>query len=60
VANDVTKPGAGFASDTNQVKILYPSGKVKDLPLMSKVEVSRFILDDVLSLLRRKKRSKRN
>jgi len=60
VANDVTKPGAGFASDTNQVKILYPSGKVKDHPLMSKAEVSRFILDDVLSLLRRKKRSKRN
>jgi len=60
VANDVTKPGAGFASDTNQVKILYPSGKVKDHPLMSKAEVSRFILDDVLSLLRRKKRSKTN
>lgn len=60
VANDVTKPGAGFASDTNQVKILYPSGKVKDLPVMSKAEVSQFILDDVLSLLRRKKRSKRN
>jgi phosphopantothenoylcysteine decarboxylase/phosphopantothenate--cysteine ligase len=60
VANDVTKPGAGFASDTNQVKILYPSGKVKDLPMMSKAEVSRFILDDVLSLLRRKKRSKTN
>jgi phosphopantothenoylcysteine decarboxylase/phosphopantothenate--cysteine ligase len=60
VANDVTKPGAGFASDTNQVKILYPSGKVKDLPLMSKAEVSRSILDDVLSLLRKKKRSKTN
>jgi len=60
VANDVTKPGAGFASDTNQVKILYPSGKVRDLPVMSKAEVSRLILDDVLSLLRRKKRSKSN
>jgi phosphopantothenoylcysteine decarboxylase/phosphopantothenate--cysteine ligase len=60
VANDVTKPGAGFGSETNQVKILYPSGKVKDLPLMSKAEISVFILDDILSLLRRKKRSKRN
>ena len=60
VANDVTKPGAGFASDTNQVKILYPSGKVRDLPVMSKAEVSLLILDDVLSLLRRKKRSKSN
>ena len=40
VANDVTKTGAGFGSDTNQVKILYPSGETKDLPLMSKEEVS--------------------
>jgi len=60
VANDVTKPGAGFGSETNQVKILYSSGEVKDLPLMSKTEVSQFILDDVLGLLRRKKKSKRN
>jgi len=45
VVNDVTKPGAGFGLDTNQVKILYPSGEVKDLPLMLKKEVSEFILD---------------
>ncbi|MBM4347512.1 MAG: bifunctional phosphopantothenoylcysteine decarboxylase/phosphopantothenate--cysteine ligase CoaBC, partial [Deltaproteobacteria bacterium] len=32
VVNDVTKPGAGFVSETNQVKFLYPSGEVKDLP----------------------------
>jgi len=60
VANDVTKPGVGFDSDTNQVKILYPSGEVKDLPMMSKREVSQFILDDLVSLLKRKKRSKRS
>ncbi len=58
VANDVTRPGAGFSSDTNQVTILYPTGDVKDLPMMSKREVSQFILDEVLSLLKRKKRSK--
>jgi len=58
VANDVTQPGAGFGSDTNQVKILCSTGDVKDLPMMSKAEVSHFILDEVLSLLRRKKRSK--
>ncbi|MBS3906342.1 MAG: bifunctional phosphopantothenoylcysteine decarboxylase/phosphopantothenate--cysteine ligase CoaBC [Syntrophaceae bacterium] len=57
VVNDVTKPGAGFASETNQVKFLYPSGEVKDLPLMSKEEVSQFILDEVVSLLNRKSRS---
>jgi phosphopantothenoylcysteine decarboxylase/phosphopantothenate--cysteine ligase len=55
VVNDVTKPGAGFGLDTNQVKILYPSGEVKDLPLMSKEEVSSFILDDVIRLLKKKR-----
>jgi phosphopantothenoylcysteine decarboxylase/phosphopantothenate--cysteine ligase len=57
VVNDVMKPGAGFASETNQVKFLYPSGETKDLPLMSKEEVSQFILDEVVSLLNRKSRS---
>jgi len=55
VVNDVTKPGAGFGLDTNQVKILYPSGEVKDLPLMSKKEVSEFILDEVVKLLSQKR-----
>ena len=58
VVNDVTKPGAGFGLDTNQVKILYPSGEVKDLPLMSKEEVSEFILDDVVKLLKQKRINK--
>jgi phosphopantothenoylcysteine decarboxylase/phosphopantothenate--cysteine ligase len=55
VINDVTKPGAGFALDTNQVKILYPSGEVKDLPLVTKEEVSQFILDDVARLLEKRR-----
>jgi phosphopantothenoylcysteine decarboxylase/phosphopantothenate--cysteine ligase len=55
VVNDVTKPDAGFGSDTNRVKILYSSGEVKDLPLMSKEEVSHFILDDVIKILKQKK-----
>ena len=55
VVNDVTKPGAGFGLDTNQVKILYPSGEVKDLPLMLKKEVSEFILDEVVKLLSQKR-----
>jgi phosphopantothenoylcysteine decarboxylase/phosphopantothenate--cysteine ligase len=59
VVNDVTKPGAGFGLDTNQVKILYPSGEVKDLPLMSKEEVSQHILDDVVRLLKQRRSSKK-
>jgi len=58
VVNDVTKPGAGFGLDTNQVKIVYPSGKVRDLPLMSKEEVSQVILDDTVKLLKQRRGSK--
>jgi phosphopantothenoylcysteine decarboxylase/phosphopantothenate--cysteine ligase len=56
VVNDITKPGAGFGQDTNQVKILFRSGEVKDLPLMSKEEVSESILDEVEKLLKQKSR----
>jgi phosphopantothenoylcysteine decarboxylase/phosphopantothenate--cysteine ligase len=56
VVNDVTKPDAGFESDTNQVKILYSSGEVKDLPLMSKEEVSQIILNEVAKLLKQNKK----
>jgi phosphopantothenoylcysteine decarboxylase/phosphopantothenate--cysteine ligase len=59
VVNDVTKPGAGFGLDINQVKIIYPSGEVKDLPLMSKEEVSQVILDDTVKLLQKRKGSKK-
>jgi phosphopantothenoylcysteine decarboxylase/phosphopantothenate--cysteine ligase len=55
VVNDVAHPGSGFAGDTNQVKILYSSGQVKDLPLMTKEEVSQYILDDVVKLLKKRK-----
>jgi len=59
VVNDVTQPGAGFSSDTNQVKIIDPSGQVKDLPLMTKEEVSQLILDEVVRLLKRRKKQKK-
>jgi phosphopantothenoylcysteine decarboxylase/phosphopantothenate--cysteine ligase len=59
VVNDVTEPGAGFEVDTNQVKILYPSGKVRDLPLMTKEEVSQIILDEVVHLLKLKRKPKK-
>jgi len=54
VANDVTQPGSGFGSDTNQVKILYPSGEIKNLPLMTKEDTSGAILDQVVALLKTK------
>ena len=55
VLNDVTKPGAGFGVDTNQVKILYATGEMKELTLMSKEKVADLILDDIVRLRRGKK-----
>lgn len=47
VANDVTRPGAGFGWDTNEVKIFYPDGRVQPLPLMGKEELAHRLLDIV-------------
>ncbi len=59
VVNDVTQTGVGFGSDTNQVKILSPSGHVKELPLRTKEEISREILDLVVALLKKKEGSQK-
>ncbi|MBK8464555.1 MAG: bifunctional phosphopantothenoylcysteine decarboxylase/phosphopantothenate--cysteine ligase CoaBC [Chloracidobacterium sp.] len=58
VANDITKKGAGFNSDTNIATILTHLGGKQDLPLMSKREMADKILDQVLKL--RKKRIAKN
>jgi phosphopantothenoylcysteine decarboxylase/phosphopantothenate--cysteine ligase len=51
VANDVTLPGAGFDSDTNQVEIFTRDGRRIPVPLLPKGEVAERILDEVSSLL---------
>ena len=48
VANDVSRPDAGFDTDTNLVRILHRDGRVEELPLMSKDEVADRILDRIL------------
>jgi phosphopantothenoylcysteine decarboxylase/phosphopantothenate--cysteine ligase len=50
VANDVSKPGAGFDADTNEVTIVGPDGS-EALPLQSKSRVASAILDRVEKLL---------
>ena len=50
VANDVTLPGAGFKADTNIVKIMDRSGKVEELPLMTKEDLADCILDRIALL----------
>jgi phosphopantothenoylcysteine decarboxylase/phosphopantothenate--cysteine ligase len=51
VANDVGAPGAGFEHDTNQVLILGADGSAEKLPMLSKADVSRCIIDAAVRLL---------
>lgn len=48
VANDVTKPGAGFNTTTNTVKIIARDGSIEEVPLMTKREIAKRIFDYVL------------
>ena len=45
VANDVSRPDAGFEVDTNQVVLIEASGGVRVLPLMTKLKVAARIMD---------------
>ncbi|MDR3555818.1 MAG: bifunctional phosphopantothenoylcysteine decarboxylase/phosphopantothenate--cysteine ligase CoaBC [Syntrophobacteraceae bacterium] len=51
VANDLTREGAGFCSDTNEVKIIGRGGEASDLSLMTKEEVAANIWDRVERIL---------
>ncbi|SDG11333.1 bifunctional phosphopantothenoylcysteine decarboxylase/phosphopantothenate--cysteine ligase CoaBC [Desulfosporosinus hippei] len=51
VANDVTKPGAGFGSPTNIVSFLFPDGRRIDFPQMSKLEIARNLVEEIVNLL---------
>lgn len=50
VANDITKEGAGFNTDTNIATIITKLGGEIELPLMSKREMADRILDELLKL----------
>lgn len=50
VANDVTEKGAGFATDTNRVTLVFPDGAARPLPLMSKLAVARRIVRECENL----------
>lgn len=53
VANDVSLKGAGFNTDTNIVKFLYPDGTVEALEILSKDTVASILLDRVLEKRKR-------
>jgi phosphopantothenoylcysteine decarboxylase/phosphopantothenate--cysteine ligase len=54
VANDVSAEGIGFESDFNQVVIISPDGKKVETGRMSKLEISRIILDRIEERLGKK------
>ena len=50
VANDVTKKGSGFGTDTDKVTFVFADGTLKFFPLMTKARVAKRILDEVSRL----------
>ncbi len=56
VANDVTRPGAGFEVDTNVVTFLAPGEPPEALPLLSKAEVARRLVARIEALASERRR----
>ena len=48
IANDVTRPGAGFDVDTNIITVITKEGS-KDYPMMTKKELAQMILEEILN-----------
>ncbi|HAR36073.1 MAG TPA: bifunctional phosphopantothenoylcysteine decarboxylase/phosphopantothenate--cysteine ligase CoaBC, partial [Acidobacteria bacterium] len=55
VANDVSQPGVGFASNENEVVLLWPDGRSRKIPRTSKRKISQEILAEVEVLLNERK-----
>jgi phosphopantothenoylcysteine decarboxylase/phosphopantothenate--cysteine ligase len=51
VANDITRPGAGFGSDTNDATLIFADGRKRKLPMMPKERMAGEILNEVARLL---------
>lgn len=47
VANDISSPGIGFRSDSNQVFIIDKTGRIENLPKLSKKEIADSLLDRI-------------
>jgi phosphopantothenoylcysteine decarboxylase/phosphopantothenate--cysteine ligase len=52
-ANDISQVDAGFAVDTNRVTLLFAGGPRQELPLLSKAETARAVLEHVVGMLKR-------
>ena len=51
IANDISDPSIGFASDDNRVHVLDAAGRIEELPTMAKAHLADYILDRVQGLL---------
>ena len=49
IANDVSQPGIGFDSDSNQVFLIYPD-RTESLPFASKHELSLQLVDAIIAV----------
>src|SRR5262249_34145036 len=52
VANDVSRPGSGFGTSTNEVTIIHADGRIEPLALLPKSEVATAVWDRIVPLLR--------
>jgi phosphopantothenoylcysteine decarboxylase/phosphopantothenate--cysteine ligase len=52
IANDEQKKGVAFESDTNEVLIVGSKGTVKKVPLSTKREVARHIVDVIVKMIK--------
>jgi phosphopantothenoylcysteine decarboxylase/phosphopantothenate--cysteine ligase len=50
VANDISKPGVGFGADVNIAYFVDRWGKIEELPLMTKAEISERIFDKIIEI----------
>ncbi len=50
VANDVSKEGSGFGTDTNEVVLVAPDGATETWPLLGKDEVAERLWDRIVAL----------
>lgn len=56
IANDVTQPGAGFGTDTNIAKLIFPDGGIESLSIMDKHDLSNKIWDEIKELIQKRKK----
>jgi phosphopantothenoylcysteine decarboxylase / phosphopantothenate---cysteine ligase len=52
IGNDVSKKGSGFGSDTNEIIMIKKNGSKKVLPLLTKDQAAKEILEQVMDLMK--------